>query len=303
MRPSLHSGAMAVGKGKEDDLEEAYEILGIAEDATEKEIQAAFRKGSLKCHPDRNPDDPAAAEKFDQLTRCKDFLLDPAKRGELDRKRKAKSELLERFAHEDAKRRKLREDLEGREAAHASGKPRRCDEPSREELRKRAAQMDYAARLKAKQAEVAERQSEVAAEAVQTRASAEEARVRISWRAGTPPCSVEMIQKALKDFDVLSIEVSESGGIAQLSSREEALRAILECRARKHQLTFRVALATAKKSDATEESHASSLPKRAEPKQEAKATETKASSGFDDWEAQMLAGLQGLVKKQQATKA
>jgi len=293
----------AVGKGKEDDLEEAYDILGIAEEADEKEIQAAYRKGSLKCHPDRNPDDPEAAEKFDQLTRCKDFLLDPAKRAELDRKRKAKSDLFERFAHEDAKRRKMREDLEGREAAHASGKPRPCDAPSREELRKRAAQIDYSARLKAKQVEVAERQNEVVAEVVQTRAAAEEARLRISWRAGSPPCSVEAIRKVLKDFDLLSIEVSESGGIAQLGSREEALRAILECRARKHQLPFRVALVAARKADDAEDSLASSLPKRTAPEREAKATEAKASSGFDDWEAQMLAGLQGLVKKQQVAKA
>jgi curved DNA-binding protein CbpA len=290
---------MAVGKGKEDDLDEAYEILGVAEDADDKEIQAAFRKGSLKCHPDRNPDDPNAAEKFDQLSRCKDFLLDPAKRAELDRKRKAKSELLERFAHEDAKRRKLREDLEGREAAHASGKPRRCDEPSREELRKRAAQMDYAARLKAKQAEVAERQNEVVAEVVQTRAAAEEARIRISWRAGSPPCSVEVLRQGLKEFDVTSLEVSEAGGIAQLSSREEALRAILECRARKHQLPFRVALATGKKAEAGETPTAAAQPKRTEQAKDAKPS----SGGFDDWEAQMLAGLQGLAKKQQATKA
>lgn len=290
---------MAVGKGKEDDLDQAYELLGITDEADDKEIQAAYRKGSLKCHPDRNPDDPEAAEKFDQLTRCKDFLLDPAKRAELDRKRKAKSELLERFAHEDAKRRKLREDLESREAAHASGKPRRCDEPSREELRKRAAQMDYAARLKAKQAEVAEKQSEVVAEVVQTRVAAEEARVRISWRAGSPPSSVEIIRKALKDFDLLSIEVAESGGIAQLRSREEALRAILECRARKHQLPFRLALAAGKRTDVAEESQ----PKRTEPERDVKTTEAKATNGFDDWEAQMLAGLQGLVKKQQAAKA
>ena len=51
-------------------------------------------------------------------------------------------------------------DLESREAAAAAGRPRPGEGPSPLELRKRAAQMDYSQRLKAKQAEVAGKQSE-----------------------------------------------------------------------------------------------------------------------------------------------
>merc|ERR1740129_360233 len=94
---------------KDDDLGDVYELLGVSEEAGEKDIQGAFRKGSLKCHPDRNPDDPAAAEKFDRLTRAKELLLDAVRRAEYDRKRKAKRDLEERYAKEDETRRKLRE--------------------------------------------------------------------------------------------------------------------------------------------------------------------------------------------------
>lgn len=287
--------AAAVGKGKEDDLDEAYELFGVEDDATDKEIQTAYRKISLKVHPDRNPDDPLASEKFDRLTRAKDLLLDPAKRAEFDRKRKTQRDLVERFAQEDSKRRHMREDLEGREKAAAAGKPRPGEGPSPAELRKRAAQADYAARLKRKQVEVAEKQSEVVAEAAQTRASADDARLRITWKSGGAPVSAEVIRKALQEFDLLNMELSVEGGVAQLGSREEALRAILECRQRKHQLAFRVALLSAKKADAPEPTTG----KRPNNSKQA-AAPAPAAKGFGDWEAEMFAGLQNLAKQQKA---
>lgn len=313
----MPAGGGAVGKGKEDDLTEAYEILELSEEADEKEIQAAYRKGSLKCHPDRNPDDPEAAEKFDRLTRAKDLLLDPKKRAELDHQRKAKRDLEERFANEDSKRRKLREDLESREDAASRGFT--YGGPSPAELKKRAAQMDFAARIKAKQAEMAERQAEVAAEAEEARAVSEEARVRVSWRAGGAPVAMEVIRDALKAFEVRSIEVSESGAAVMLGSREDALRAVLHCRERKHQLPFRLALATAKKAAAASEPQDAGSSEKPRATAESKsATEppvrpqkastpskgaTAAPSGFGDWEAQMLSGLAGLAAAQRASKA
>ena len=45
-----------------------YALFGIPSDVTQKEIKSAYRKKALVCHPDKNPDNPQAAELFQQLT-------------------------------------------------------------------------------------------------------------------------------------------------------------------------------------------------------------------------------------------
>ena len=44
-----------------------YEVLGISKEADEKEIKKAFRKKAMEFHPDRNPDDKVAEEKFKEV--------------------------------------------------------------------------------------------------------------------------------------------------------------------------------------------------------------------------------------------
>ena len=65
-----------------DDLDklELYVILDVAEDANDKEILKAYRKKALKCHPDKNPDNPKAAEEFHLLSRALEVLSDEAAR-------------------------------------------------------------------------------------------------------------------------------------------------------------------------------------------------------------------------------
>lgn len=61
-----------------------YELLGVAPDASEKEIRAAYRAKAKETHPDRS-DAPDANERFKRLTRARDVLTDPAERARYDR--------------------------------------------------------------------------------------------------------------------------------------------------------------------------------------------------------------------------
>ncbi|OWA53357.1 putative DnaJ-like protein subfamily C member 17 [Hypsibius exemplaris] len=97
-----------------------YALLDVPEEATKEVITKAYRKKALKVHPDKNPDNPKAAELFHLLTQCLEVLTDVAARQAYDRCRKAKKATEERNSHLDAKRRKLKEDLEAREFSSKS---------------------------------------------------------------------------------------------------------------------------------------------------------------------------------------
>lgn len=62
-----------------------YKILGLTPQATETEIKAAYHRQALERHPDRNPDDPEAAERFARVKKAYDLLSDPGRRREWHR--------------------------------------------------------------------------------------------------------------------------------------------------------------------------------------------------------------------------
>lgn len=62
-----------------------YEVLGVARDATDADIKKAYHKLVLKYHPDKNPGDKSAEEKFKEVNNAFDILKDPQKRAAYDR--------------------------------------------------------------------------------------------------------------------------------------------------------------------------------------------------------------------------
>lgn len=61
-----------------------YEILGVSRTATVDEIKSAYRKLAMKYHPDRNPDNKEAEEKFKEAAQAYEVLSDEQKRGQYD---------------------------------------------------------------------------------------------------------------------------------------------------------------------------------------------------------------------------
>src|SRR6187399_2730185 len=66
-------------------MADPYSTLGVARSATEKEIKSAYRKLAKELHPDRNTDNPKAAERFSDVTKAYDLLSDKDKRARFDR--------------------------------------------------------------------------------------------------------------------------------------------------------------------------------------------------------------------------
>jgi len=64
-----------------------YAILGVDKDASDAEIKKAYRKLARKYHPDANPDDPAAEQRFKEITEANTVLSDPKQRQEYDQLR------------------------------------------------------------------------------------------------------------------------------------------------------------------------------------------------------------------------
>src|SRR5574344_1747891 len=61
-----------------------YEVLGVSKNATKDELKKAYRKLAIKYHPDKNPGDKEAEEKFKEAAEAYDILSDDTKRQRYD---------------------------------------------------------------------------------------------------------------------------------------------------------------------------------------------------------------------------
>lgn len=67
------------------DFKDYYMVLGVEKDATPEQIKKAYRKLAVKYHPDKNPDNREAEEKFKEANEAYEVLSDPEKRKKYDR--------------------------------------------------------------------------------------------------------------------------------------------------------------------------------------------------------------------------
>lgn len=81
LRKEIRNAEMELKKSKRKDY---YKILGVDKNASENEIKKAYRKMAIIHHPDKNPDDAAAAERFKDIGEAYETLSDPQKRAAYD---------------------------------------------------------------------------------------------------------------------------------------------------------------------------------------------------------------------------
>ena len=66
------------------DYKDYYKILGVERSASEEDIRKAYRKLAMKYHPDRNPNDKEAEERFKEINEAYEVLSDQEKRKKYD---------------------------------------------------------------------------------------------------------------------------------------------------------------------------------------------------------------------------
>jgi DnaJ family protein C protein 17 len=112
----------------EDDF---YALLEIQEGANAKEINSAYRRATLKAHPDKNPDDPNAVARFHALNLAYQVLNDPEAKAAYDNARAAREARRRETEKWEGARRAMKEDLERREGGALKRKREEMDAEER----------------------------------------------------------------------------------------------------------------------------------------------------------------------------
>ncbi|XP_012265288.2 dnaJ homolog subfamily C member 17 isoform X1 [Athalia rosae] len=223
--------------------QDLYELIGTVSTATIKEIKTAYRKTALSCHPDKNPDNPKAAELFHQLSSALEILTDESARAAYDKVLNAKHQAKLRTKQLDSKRKKLKEDLEAREEAYRNSQ-KHGDVKSDEQ--KLQAEIERLRKVGSKQVEeeIAFVRQQVMEELHKMRASdrdsessdPNEHRLKIKWAAtendlkngGYDYNTLHRILSKYGDIAILVVSSNKTGrALVEYTSKDAAVRPIL----------------------------------------------------------------------------
>lgn len=195
-----------------------YDVLGLEATATEKEIKKAYRKGALKSHPDRNPDNPVAAAKFLLLVKAHDVLTDAKAKAAYDAVLKLKNAAKARDQKLTAEQRKIKQELEARENAY-----KRQKTDSSEAARRLEAEI-IRLREQGQQRIVAEqdrlRAEALAGEDQQAQAvddSGYALKVKWSTKSSKEAYNVASLTRLFQKYGSVDIRLSKKPGVALLS--------------------------------------------------------------------------------------
>uniref|UniRef100_A0A3B5LRT1 DnaJ (Hsp40) homolog, subfamily C, member 17 n=1 Tax=Xiphophorus couchianus TaxID=32473 RepID=A0A3B5LRT1_9TELE len=176
------------------------------------QIKKAYRQKALTCHPDKNPDNPKAAELFHQLSQALEVLTDAAAKAAYDKICAAKKQAEERNKKLDDKRKKIKLDLEARE--------RRAEVQSQEEVQITRTLEEEIARLREEGSRQLEEEQRLIREQIQREREAQYSqsnatpKLKLKWKCKKDDelnggYSQDILLKLLHKYgDVLNVIVS-----------------------------------------------------------------------------------------------
>ncbi|KAM4625706.1 dnaJ homolog subfamily C member 17 isoform 2-T2 [Polymixia lowei] len=195
------------GKAKDLLQMDLYGLLGIESTATAKEIKKAYRQKALTCHPDKNPDNPKAAELFHQLSQALEVLTDAAARAAYDKVCAAKKQAEERTRKLDDKRKKIKLDLEARE--------RQAEAQSQEEVKITRTLEEEIARLREEGSRQLQEEQRLIREQIQRERETQQQCTADNTQTGVERCSKSNVTPKLKLKWKCSKADDTNGGYSQ----------------------------------------------------------------------------------------
>lgn len=170
------------GGGEGKDGEDYYATLGLELGATAAQISKAYKKQALKFHPDRNPNDPLAGQRFHALQQAYDVLSDPEARAAFDALIQARLNRKRKLSTMDAQRRNLKQTLEERENAFKRQRADELDAQRRLAARMARLKEETAAKMQQEKLRRQQTQDRVAPpSSSSTSSSDEEVVVKLRW--------------------------------------------------------------------------------------------------------------------------